>query len=172
TIEQIDNKINNLVSVTQYTTDMNDIVTDINTQGTRIGQNEKAIGLKADSSELDAVENSLTNKIGNVEVTADGAKMTASEVRADLDGLDIGIRNLIINGGFKYGRENWSSVDGENLSFTSTGFLKVSRDQYQEGNVNLVQKRDMEHPWTMENRSEEHTSELQSRFDLVCRLLL
>src|SRR5207249_10906244 len=31
-------------------------------------------------------------------------------------------------------------------------------------------------PWRMrahsENRSEEHTSELQSRFDLVCRLLL
>src|SRR5699024_12187048 len=26
--------------------------------------------------------------------------------------------------------------------------------------------------WAMANRSEEHTSELQSRFDLVCRLLL
>src|SRR5699024_11675018 len=30
-----------------------------------------------------------------------------------------------------------------------------------------------EGPWTLnEDRSEEHTSELQSRFDLVCRLLL
>src|SRR5207249_8345724 len=27
-------------------------------------------------------------------------------------------------------------------------------------------------PWSMAYRSEEHTSELQSRFDLVCRLLL
>src|SRR5207249_11151322 len=27
-------------------------------------------------------------------------------------------------------------------------------------------------PWTTKDRSEEHTSELQSRFDLVCRLLL
>src|SRR6266704_7080875 len=26
--------------------------------------------------------------------------------------------------------------------------------------------------WSMSRRSEEHTSELQSRFDLVCRLLL
>src|SRR5699024_2068208 len=51
TIEQIDNKINNLVSVTQYTADMGGIITNINTHGTRIGQNEKAIGLKADSSQ-------------------------------------------------------------------------------------------------------------------------
>src|SRR5207249_5288032 len=29
-----------------------------------------------------------------------------------------------------------------------------------------------EHVWTAGSRSEEHTSELQSRFDLVCRLLL
>src|SRR5699024_9493324 len=95
TIEQIDNKINNLVSVTQYTADMGGIITNINTHGTRIGQNEEAIGLKADSSQLDAVENSLNTKIGNVEVTAEGAKMSASEVRADLDGLEIGGRNLI-----------------------------------------------------------------------------
>src|SRR5699024_12881427 len=27
-------------------------------------------------------------------------------------------------------------------------------------------------PWSLRRRSEEHTSELQSRFDLVCRLLL
>src|SRR5437868_10534505 len=27
-------------------------------------------------------------------------------------------------------------------------------------------------PWVSKHRSEEHTSELQSRFDLVCRLLL
>src|SRR5207249_7211980 len=30
----------------------------------------------------------------------------------------------------------------------------------------------MSMPYTAEGRSEEHTSELQSRFDLVCRLLL
>src|SRR5207249_6227563 len=31
---------------------------------------------------------------------------------------------------------------------------------------------EMRHPFRIEGRSEEHTSELQSRFDLVCRLLL
>src|SRR5699024_3011130 len=97
TIEDVDNMINNTVSKTQYTTDMDGVVTELESHGTRIGQNEKAIGLKADSSELDAVENSLNTKIGNVEVTAEGAKMTASEVRADLDGLEIGGRNLLLN---------------------------------------------------------------------------
>lgn len=97
TIEQIDNKINNLVSVTQYTTDMDGIVTKLESHGTRIGQNEHAIGLKADASYVDNVENELTRKIGNVEVTAEGASITASEVRADLDGLEIGGRNFALN---------------------------------------------------------------------------
>src|SRR5207249_245349 len=36
----------------------------------------------------------------------------------------------------------------------------------------LLQKRFPDGKWVLEGRSEEHTSELQSRFDLVCRLLL
>src|SRR5699024_11559257 len=36
----------------------------------------------------------------------------------------------------------------------------------------LAQHRVVEVATTVERRSEEHTSELQSRFDLVCRLLL
>src|SRR5699024_12033159 len=38
-------------------------------------------------------------------------------------------------------------------------------------NDNIVMYEDMS-KWNLPNRSEEHTSELQSRFDLVCRLLL
>lgn len=96
TIEDVDNMINNTVSITQYETDKEDIVTDLKSQGTRIGQNEKAIGLKADSSELDAVENSLNTKIGNVEVKANEVKTSVSEVKADLDGLEVGGRNLLL----------------------------------------------------------------------------
>src|SRR5699024_6279716 len=64
---------------------------------TRIGQNEKAIGLKADESYVDTVESSLNTKIGNVEVKADGVITEVSEVRADLDGLEYENRNLILN---------------------------------------------------------------------------
>lgn len=117
TISEVDNMINNTVSKTQYTADMDGIVTDLNSQGTRIGQNETAIGLKADSSELDAVENSLTTKIGNVEVTAEGAKMSASEVRADLDGLEIGGRNLIKEG---------LTSSGVTISKQSDGSYKIT----------------------------------------------
>src|SRR5690625_2114957 len=99
TIEEVDNRINNLVSVTQYETDQQGIVQQLESHGTRIGQNEHAIGLKADASYVDNVENELTRKIGNVEVTAEGASITASEVRADLDGLEVGGRNLILNTG-------------------------------------------------------------------------
>src|SRR5699024_11766362 len=40
-------------------------------------------------------------------------------------------------------------------------FIGIDRERYQSGEMNSKFK-----------RSEEHTSELQSRFDLVCRLLL
>src|SRR5438067_6417575 len=35
-----------------------------------------------------------------------------------------------------------------------------------------IQNDPVRYPWGPSSRSEEHTSELQSRFDLVCRLLL
>lgn len=97
-IEDIDNMINNTVSITQYETDMDGIVQDLESHGTRIGQNADAIGLKADQSSLNAVENSLETKIGNVEVKADAVEISVGEVRADLDGLEIGGRNYVQNG--------------------------------------------------------------------------
>src|SRR5699024_9531528 len=98
-------------------------------------------------------------------------KMTASEVRADLDGLEIGIRNLIINGGFEEGTEDWTTVDGESHTIMSTGFLRVSKDQGQEGNVNLAQSRSIEHPWTMENNKRYTLSFLLYSRDLDSSIL-
>ena len=95
TIEDVDNMINNTVSKTQYRTDIDGIVSDIETHGTRIGQNTEAIGLKADDSKVNALENSLNTKIGDVEVKADRVGISVDEVKADLDGLEIGGRNLI-----------------------------------------------------------------------------
>lgn len=95
TIEETDNKLDNYVGVTEFTTEIDGVVKDIEDQGTRIGQNEEAIELKANEDYVDNVENSLNTKIGNVEVTAEGAKISASEVRADLDGLEIGGVNYV-----------------------------------------------------------------------------
>src|SRR5699024_11589839 len=39
-------------------------------------------------------------------------------------------------------------------------------------NATVVTEADNPLPWELTDRSEEHTSELQSRFDIVCRLLL
>lgn len=88
TISEVNNMINNTVSVTKYEEDMDGIVSDIESQGTRIGQNEKTIGLKADESYVDSVENSLETKIGNVEVKADEIEISVSEVKTDLDDVD------------------------------------------------------------------------------------
>ncbi|WP_077317569.1 phage tail spike protein [Virgibacillus proomii] len=95
TIEQIDNRINNLVTKTQYTTDMNGVVHQLDSHGTRIGQNEEAIGLKADDTKVDNINNSLTQKIANVEVKADSVTTKVEKVEAEVEGLEVGGRNLL-----------------------------------------------------------------------------
>lgn len=97
TIEDVDNMINNTVSKTQYETDKDGIVQQLESHGTRIGQNEQAIGLKADRTELKQVENSLSTQIANVDIKADGVITRVESVEAEIDGLEIGGRNLYQN---------------------------------------------------------------------------
>lgn len=128
-IEDIDNMINNTVSKTVYETDMDGIVQDLESHGTRIGQNADAIGLKADSTDLNAVENSLETKIGNVEVKADAVEIGVSEVRADLDGLEIGGRNYIQNG-FPNDDSLWkfSQANASGSGSISEGKITITND--------------------------------------------
>src|SRR5207249_12027142 len=62
-------------------------------------------------------------------------------------------------------RQPW--VRRANLLETTNAFFRVERTGKYE-----VLARGVEARFRIEPRSEEHTSELQSRFDLVCRLLL
>src|SRR5699024_740735 len=95
--------------------------------------------------ELDAVENSLNTKIGNVEVTAEGAKMTASEVRADLDGLEIGGANLNRDSN-NFSLDVMSTYDGstlrvtENVSVAEWGATDATQIRASEGNRTSVLK--------------------------------
>src|SRR5699024_11951647 len=74
-------------------------------------------------------------------------------------------------------KRDWSSdVCSSNLTYSREGIDKKmtliggDKDDYV---VQILKTGALtkEQPWFM-SRSEEHTSELQSRFDLVCRLLL
>src|SRR5699024_12065954 len=63
-------------------------------------------------------------------------------------------KNITLNGKKALGNEILSAGDTVKLFLSDETVSKFSRSR------------------TQETRSEEHTSELQSRFDLVCRLLL
>lgn len=114
TIEDVDNMINNTVSKTQYETDKDGIVQELESQGTRIGQNAEAIGLKADKTELNQVENSLSTQIANVDIKADGVITRVESVEAEVDGLEIGGRNLIIRSTEEKG--TWINPSGQVVS--------------------------------------------------------
>ncbi len=109
TIEQIDNKFNNYVGITQYTTDQAEIVQGFLDYGTRIAQNETAIGLKADDTKVNQINNSLTQKIGNVEVKADQVTTRVSKVEAEVDGLEYENRNYLLNSSFISDLDQWAS---------------------------------------------------------------
>src|SRR5699024_8426150 len=129
TIEDVDNMINNTVSKTQYRTDINGIVSDIETHGTRIGQNTEAIGLKADDSKVNALENSLNTKIGDVEVKADRVGISVDEVKADLDGLEIGGRNLL--------EDSFLGMSGLTKSYNIAN-LRITDKTLQEGEHTVI----------------------------------
>src|SRR5947209_14756185 len=57
-------------------------------------------------------------------------------------------------------------------SFLRSDELKATRSAYQQGSLSLDKLREIEDREILRVRSEEHTSELQSRQYLVCRLLL
>src|SRR5699024_4137121 len=74
-------------------------------------------------------------------------------------------------GGYSYQYFTTEQFWVNNNGFTTDGFL-----DWNLGAGSAIQNTDLPRPgmdsFKEENRSEEHTSELQSRFDLVCRLLL
>src|SRR5699024_8335072 len=61
-----------------------------------------------------------------------------------------------------------TSVDNDNLKAVVTSITKIEDKEWDEEQYEISIEVDNKR----EDRSEEHTSELQSRFDLVCRLLL
>lgn len=128
TIEDVDNMINNTVSKTQYETDQQGVVQELESQSTRIGQNTEAIGFKADKTELDQVNDSLTNKIANVEVKADSVTTRVESVEAEVEGLEK--RNLLKDSNnFKiYNTYQSSKAEiTENVSVPEWGATDASR---------------------------------------------
>src|SRR5687768_17653405 len=64
-------------------------------------------------------------------------------------------------------------VDGTNCVLTETGLkIAATNDGLVAGRGSLPGRLDRDTTSTCSRRSEEHTSELQSRLHLVCRLLL
>ncbi|WP_243864141.1 phage tail spike protein [Alkalibacillus almallahensis] len=83
TIAEVDNALSNKVSVTQYDSDMDGVISDINSNSTLIGQNEDAIALKADSSRVDTLEGTVSNHSTELSVMSDEIELKAESSRVD-----------------------------------------------------------------------------------------
>ncbi len=91
TKSQVDTAVNGRVSTSVYNTKMGQLDVSINAVTTRVSNTETSInGL---TGEL----NTAQSQIASLDVKADGINASVSEVRADLDNLEIGGRNLLPN---------------------------------------------------------------------------
>src|SRR5439155_11200183 len=67
----------------------------------------------------------------------------------------------------------WPGPTGNSITYTNTARCRMSNDDGPRSALRLLASaRPARSPVEPKNRSEEHTSELQSRGQLVCRLLL
>ncbi|MFA1818995.1 hypothetical protein ACDX78_02125 [Virgibacillus oceani] len=87
--------IEDRVTKTEYSTDMDNVITDLTDHETRITQTESDITSKVEQTDFNSVTGDLSNRVSTVEQTADGLVIDVSDVSAELDNLEIGGRNLI-----------------------------------------------------------------------------
>src|SRR5699024_12656534 len=98
-----------------------------------------------------------------------GGSMHVADVERGMLGA-----NGIVGGGFGIAAGaalTIKTLEQEHVAVCFFGDGASNEGTFHEG-LNLASILDLPVIFVCENRSEEHTSELQSRFDLVCRLLL
>ena len=104
TIKNIDDMFDNVVSITEYQTDVDGFIERFESAESRLYQNETAIGSMVKQDEFEDYGDKIDRRMSEWEQTADGFLSTVERVRADLDGLEIGGRNLV----GKYNFYPWS----------------------------------------------------------------
>lgn len=131
TIDETDNMLLNYVGLTEYETDMDGVVRDLNTHSTLIGQNEDAIGLKADSSRVDTIEGTVGDHSASLNVMSDeiNQKVEADYVQGEIDALQFGVRNLFRNGSF----EDFNVGETYNSYTSNLSSCIISNDYAKEG---------------------------------------
>ncbi|MGP4074120.1 Gp37-like protein [Piscibacillus sp. B03] len=97
TIEEVDDRLLNYVSVTEYETDMNGVVQELDSHSTTLGQHETAIGLKADSTRVDNLEGTIEDHSTQLNIMADqiSSKVDATYVDGVIADIEVGGRNYV-----------------------------------------------------------------------------
>ncbi|MEK3821363.1 phage tail spike protein [Cytobacillus sp. FSL W8-0315] len=96
TKSEVDTSVNDRVSNTTYNNKMSELDISIN------GISGRVTNTEADINDLTGEVSSAKSQIASLDIKADGIATSVSEVRADLDGLQIGGRNLLKQSGQGY----------------------------------------------------------------------
>lgn len=134
TVESVIDELNGQMALKVNTIDFNTLTGIVNSHTTQIGVNSGQIALKANKDYVDTINNQVesvyseltvqageittlnsktdghTTQIGSLESSFSGLNITVATVKQDLDGLEIGGRNLLRNTNYEKQPQSWNGA--------------------------------------------------------------
>ncbi|MGG3808574.1 phage tail spike protein [Geobacillus thermodenitrificans] len=141
---EVDNALNSKVSVTQYTADMNGVVTRLNSAESRITQNEQEISSKVSNTTYQQDKTTINNSISQLQTKMSNAETSitqlSSEIALKANKTDVYTKSQI-DGQFNTVNQQISQLDAELSVQADQIATKVSRTEFESlqiGGRNLV----------------------------------
>jgi len=131
---EVDNALNSKVSVTQYTTDMNGVVTRLNSAESRITQNENEIATKVSSTTYQQDKTTINNNISQLQTKMSNAETSISQLSNQIalkaNATDVYTKTQI-DGQFSTVNQQISQLNAELSVQAGEIATKVSRTEFE-----------------------------------------
>lgn len=131
---EVDNALNSKVSVTQYTTDMNGVVTRLNSAESRITQNEQEIATKVSNTTYQQDKTTINNNISQLQTKMSNAETSisqlANQIALKANATDVYTKSQI-DGQFNTVNQQISQLNAELSVQAGQIATKVSKTEFE-----------------------------------------
>lgn len=131
---EVDNALNSKVSVTQYTTDINGIVTDLNSVESRVSQTESEIATKVSNTTYQQDKQVIEGNISTLETRIDNAETSitqnANQIALKANATDVYTKTEI-DGQFSTVNQEITDIEAELSVQADEIALKVSQTEFE-----------------------------------------
>ncbi|MEK4181722.1 phage tail spike protein [Aeribacillus sp. FSL K6-1121] len=145
---EVDNALNSKVSVTQYTTDMNGVITRLDSAESRITQNENEIATKVSNTTYQQDKTTINNNISQLQTKMSNAETSISQLSSQIalkaNAMDVYTKSQI-DGQFSTVNQQITNLSAQLTVQADQIATKVSRTEFESlqiGGRNLLRNTD------------------------------